>query len=82
MSIDRCQMIDLPKIHDPRGNLTFIEGGVHVPFDIQRFTTFTMSPAGRSEVGMHRRLHPVHCCDVQAALMSFWMMARTRNGFT
>ena len=29
-------MIDLPKIADPRGNLTFIEGNRHVPFDIAR----------------------------------------------
>ena len=36
MSIDRCKILDLPKIHDPRGNLTFIEGQSHVPFDIQR----------------------------------------------
>lgn len=29
-------LIDLPKVHDPRGNLTFIEAGQHVSFDIQR----------------------------------------------
>ena len=29
-------MIELPKIHDPRGNLTFIEGGRHIPFEIKR----------------------------------------------
>ncbi|MFB0934325.1 MAG: WxcM-like domain-containing protein, partial [Propionivibrio sp.] len=34
MSIEDCQIIDLPKIQDPRGNLTFIEGGGHIPFDI------------------------------------------------
>ena len=31
-----CRLIDLPKIHDPRGNLTFIESGNHVPFEIER----------------------------------------------
>ena len=28
--------IELPRIHDPRGDLTFIEGGEHVPFQIAR----------------------------------------------
>lgn len=31
-----CRLIDLPKMHDPRGNLTFIESGTHVPFEIAR----------------------------------------------
>ena len=52
MSIDRCQILDLPKIHDPRGNLTFIEGGTHVPFDIQRVYYLDDVPGG-SERGGH-----------------------------
>ena len=36
MSLKDCKIIDLPKIEDPRGNLTFVEGGRHIPFDIQR----------------------------------------------
>jgi hypothetical protein len=31
-----CRLIDLPKIHDPRGNLTFVESGRHVPFEVAR----------------------------------------------
>jgi len=31
-----CRLIDLPKIRDSRGNLTFVEGGRHIPFDIRR----------------------------------------------
>lgn len=31
-----CRLIDLPKIHDPRGNLTFVESGRHVPFEVER----------------------------------------------
>ncbi len=30
------EILQLPKITDPRGNLTFIEGGNHIPFDIKR----------------------------------------------
>lgn len=52
MSIDRCQIIQLPKIQDTRGNLTFVEGGSHVPFDIQRVYYLYDVPGG-SERGGH-----------------------------
>ena len=57
-SIDLCQMVELPKIHEPRGNLTFIEGGRHVPFDIQR-VYYTYDVPGGSERGghAHKGLH-------------------------
>ena len=29
-------LIDLPKVKDPRGNLTVIESGIHVPFKVMR----------------------------------------------
>ncbi|WP_375475205.1 glycosyltransferase family 39 protein [uncultured Nostoc sp.] len=35
-SIQQYQLIDLPKITDPRGNLTFIEANRHIPFEIKR----------------------------------------------
>jgi len=50
--IDRCQIVDLPKIADPRGNLTFIEGGRHIPFDIKRVYYLYDVPGG-SERGGH-----------------------------
>ncbi|WP_175463646.1 WxcM-like domain-containing protein, partial [Methylomonas sp. LWB] len=36
MSINDCKIIELPRIPDARGNLTFIEAGRHVPFEIKR----------------------------------------------
>ena len=58
MSIDLCRVFDLPKIHDPRGNLTFIEGGVHVPFDIQRVYYLYDVPGGSERGGhAHKSLH-------------------------
>ncbi len=36
MSLDLVKLIDLPKISDPRGNLSFFESGVHIPFEIKR----------------------------------------------
>ena len=35
-SKSRVRILDVPQIHDPRGDLTFIEGGNHLPFDIAR----------------------------------------------
>ena len=34
--IGQVQLIKLPKILDTRGNLTFIESNVHIPFKIKR----------------------------------------------
>jgi hypothetical protein len=36
MPLNDCRIIELPKIADARGNLTFVEGGNHIPFDIKR----------------------------------------------
>lgn len=51
-TIDDCKIIDLRKIHDPRGNLTPIEGGVDVPFDIKRIFYLYDVPGGESR-GAH-----------------------------
>lgn len=32
----KAEIIKLPKISDPRGNLSFVESGVHFPFKIKR----------------------------------------------
>lgn len=45
------KLIDLPKISDPRGNLTFIEGCKHVPFDIKRVYYLYDVPSGESRGG-------------------------------
>lgn len=55
MSIKGCKIIDLPKITDPRGNLSVIEGNVHVPFDIKRVYYLYDVPGG-SERGGHSHL--------------------------
>ncbi|MEP7058833.1 MAG: FdtA/QdtA family cupin domain-containing protein [Caldimonas sp.] len=52
MLIEQCRIIDLPKISDPRGNLTFVEGGTHIPFDIRRVYYLYDVPGG-SERGGH-----------------------------
>lgn len=50
--IDNCQILELPKITDPRGNLTFVEANRHIPFSIQRVYYLYDVPGG-SERGGH-----------------------------
>lgn len=45
------QSINLPKIYDTRGNLTFIEGGIHIPFEIKRAYWIYDVPGGESRGG-------------------------------
>jgi len=58
MNIADCRLIDLPKIADPRGNLTFVEGGNHIPFDIKRVYYLYDVPGGAERGGhAHKDLH-------------------------
>ena len=58
MSLQHCKIIDLPIIEDRRGNLTFIEGGKHIPFDIQRVYYLYDVPGGSHRGGhAHKNLH-------------------------
>lgn len=58
MSIEDCKIIELPKISDPRGNLTFIEGMQHIPFDIRRVYYLYDVPGGADRGGhAHKALH-------------------------
>lgn len=43
--------IDLSKIEDRRGNLSFIEGGKHIPFDIKRAYWIYDVPGGQYRGG-------------------------------
>ncbi|MFN4021478.1 MAG: sugar 3,4-ketoisomerase [Hydrogenophilus thermoluteolus] len=58
MRIDLCRIVELPKISDPRGSLTFIEGGRHVPFEIKRVYYLYDVPGGTERGGhAHKKLH-------------------------
>jgi len=52
MRIDNCRIIELPRITDARGNLSFVEGGQHIPFDIRRVYYLYDVPGG-SDRGSH-----------------------------
>ncbi len=48
----------MPRINDPRGNLTFIEANRHIPFKIQRIYYLYDVPGGAERGGhAHKNLH-------------------------
>ncbi len=56
--LSACEMVTLPKISDPRGNLTYIEGKSHVPFEIRRVYYLYDVPGGAERGGhAHKDLH-------------------------
>jgi dTDP-4-dehydrorhamnose 3,5-epimerase-like enzyme len=58
MTINKCKLINLPKIQDKRGNLTFVESRRHIPFDIKRVYYLYDVPGGASRAAHgHKALH-------------------------
>ncbi len=51
MSLETCRIIDLPRINDPRGNLTFMENDRHIPFAMKRLFYLYDVPGGASRAG-------------------------------
>ena len=50
-SLSDVKFIDLPKIEDPRGNLSFIEEENHIPFKIERTYWIYDVPGGQTRGG-------------------------------
>lgn len=60
MGMELCRLLEFPKITDPRGNLTFLEGERHVPFAIKRVYYLYDVPGGAERGGhAHLDLHQV-----------------------
>lgn len=54
------QLINLPVVSDPRGDLTFIEGNIHIPFDIARVYYLYNVPVDAERGGhAHKELEQV-----------------------
>ena len=58
MSLQDCRIIELPKIQDPRGNLTFVEGSQHIPFEMRRVFYLYDVPGGSERMG-----HALKTCE-------------------
>ena len=52
MSLNACKLINIPKIIEHRGNLSFIEGKNHIPFEIMRVYYLYDVPGG-TDRGSH-----------------------------
>lgn len=65
MALTDVRVIDLPRIPDPRGNLTFVEGGRHIPFEIKRVFYLYDVPGGESRAG-----HALKTCQQFIVAMS------------
>lgn len=50
-TLSDIKLIDLPKIEDPRGNLSFIEEEKHIPFKIERTYWIYDVPGGQVRGG-------------------------------
>lgn len=58
MSLEDAKILQLPKIHDVRGNLTFVESTRHIPFETKRVYYLYDVPGGESRAGhAHKTLH-------------------------
>ena len=58
--MDRVHIIDFPIVHEPRGNLSFIESERHIPFSIQRVYYLYDVPGGATRGGhAHRTIQQV-----------------------
>ena len=58
MSVSLCRIIELPRVPDARGNLTFVESGRHLPFEFRRVYYLYDVPGGASRAGhAHKALH-------------------------
>lgn len=58
MALEDCRIIELPKINEPRGNLSFVESNNHIPFSIERVYYVYDVPGGADRGGhAHKGLH-------------------------
>ena len=58
--INQCRFFQLPQIKDARGDLTFIENSVHIPFDIKRVYFLSKIPCNAERGGhAHKALHQI-----------------------
>ena len=51
MDSDKVKLFELPKIEDPRGNLSFLEENNHVPFEVKRSYWIYDVPGGQVRGG-------------------------------
>lgn len=73
--LDKVRLIDFPKICDPRGNLSFVEGGRHLPFNIKRVFYIYDVPGGETRGG-----HAHRACSTVLVAVSGSLTVRLTDG--
>jgi hypothetical protein len=62
-TVGDCKIVELPRIAHPRGNLTFLEGTRHVPFEIRRvFYIYDVPTEASRGAHAHRTLQQFLVC--------------------
>jgi hypothetical protein len=74
---DTVHLIDLPRILDARGNLTFVEGDRHIPFEIKRIFYLYDVPGGADRAG-----HALKTCHQFVVAVSGSFDVHVDNGKT
>lgn len=61
--VKKCRVIDLPKVEDERGSLTYIEQNNHVPFKIKRvYYIYDVPKDEKRGKHAHKKLEQVMIC--------------------
>lgn len=50
-SVEDCKIVDLPKIHNSAGNITALQNGVDIPFEVKRVYYLYDVPMGADRGG-------------------------------
>lgn len=75
--MEEIQIIQLPRIVDPRGNLTFLQNRAQIPFDIKRVFWIYDVPGGEYRGGhANKNLHEL----IIAISGSFDIIVKANNG--
>ncbi len=75
MSIAPCKLLELPKITDRRGSLSFAEARRHIPFEIKRIFYLYDVPAGET-----RAAHALKSCQQFIIAISGSFEVKVDNG--
>jgi hypothetical protein len=76
-TVNDCKLIALPRIHDPRGNLSFVEGDGHLPFPIKRMFYLYDVPGGETRAG-----HALESCHQFIIAMSGSFDVVIKDGYS
>lgn len=77
MTVPSASLLQLPKVEDPRGNLTFVEGLGHIPFEIKRVFYLYDVPGGSARGG-----HALRTCEQFLIAISGSFDVHIDNGTT